>query len=175
MALRCLVETDRAIRPPHSEFRADIQGLRAIAVMAVVLYHADHSLLPGGFVGVDIFFVIAGFLIGGILMNELDRGAYSLAGFYRRRIRRLFPALYVMLDVVLAAGSILLPPLATRKESHPPTTNRIFIIMMVTIIFLAVRACWVRPYRSDAFYLAPTRVFELLIVVIVVRVALPAH
>src|ERR1700722_5730419 len=110
MALRCLVETDRAIRQPHSEFRADIQGLRAIAVMAVVLYHADHNLLPGGFVGVDIFFVISGFLIGGILMNELDRGEYSLVGFYRRRIRRLFPALYLMLAVVLLCGVLMLPP-----------------------------------------------------------------
>src|ERR1700678_2964095 len=98
------------VRPSHKQFRADIQGLRAIAVTAVVLYHADRRLLPGGFVGVDIFFVISGFLISGILMNELDRGAYSLAGFNRRRIRRLFPALYVMLAVVLAGGSILLPP-----------------------------------------------------------------
>ncbi|HEY2783320.1 MAG TPA: acyltransferase, partial [Steroidobacteraceae bacterium] len=110
--------TAGAIRGSHTRFRADIQGLRAIAVISVVLYHAHKNLLPGGFVGVDVFFVISGFLISSILMNELDRGEYSLAGFYRRRIKRLFPALYLMLAVVLAAGAVLLPPDALKELGH---------------------------------------------------------
>jgi peptidoglycan/LPS O-acetylase OafA/YrhL len=91
-------------------FRADIQGLRGVAVLAVVAYHADERLLPGGFVGVDIFFVISGFLITGILTRELARGEMTLLGFYQRRVRRLFPALFVMLAVVLLAGAALLSP-----------------------------------------------------------------
>jgi peptidoglycan/LPS O-acetylase OafA/YrhL len=93
-----------------TSFRADIQGLRAIAVLSVVLYHADAGLLPGGFVGVDIFFVISGFLITGILLRELERGEMSIAGFYHRRVKRLFPALFVMLAAVLIAGAVVLAP-----------------------------------------------------------------
>jgi len=91
-------------------FRADIQGLRAIAVTSVVLHHASSEFLPGGYVGVDIFFVISGFLITRILLRELDAGTYSIAEFYVRRIKRLFPALYLMLAATLAVGFALLPP-----------------------------------------------------------------
>lgn len=90
--------------------RADIQGLRAIAVLSVVAYHANKTMLPGGFVGVDIFFVISGFLITSILIRELEHGRMSIAGFYERRIKRLFPALFTMLAAVLLAGAILMAP-----------------------------------------------------------------
>lgn len=93
-----------------ANFRADIQGLRAIAILAVVAYHVEASLLPGGFVGVDIFFVISGYLISRILYRELEDGRFSLIKFYARRVRRLFPALFLMLGVVLAAGLAFLPP-----------------------------------------------------------------
>jgi len=99
-----------AVASGHDHRRADIQGLRAIAVLSVVLYHIDARLLPGGFVGVDIFFVISGFLITGILVRELERDRMSIAGFYERRVRRLFPALFVMLACALTAGSVLLAP-----------------------------------------------------------------
>ncbi len=101
-----------AATPPHrtSGFRADIQGLRAIAVLAVVAFHAAPNLLPGGFVGVDIFFVISGYLIAGILMNEMAANAFSLARFYERRVRRIFPALFALLVPVLVSGALLLPP-----------------------------------------------------------------
>lgn len=95
--------------PAAHEFRPDIQGLRAIAVLSVVLYHADTRLISGGFVGVDIFFVISGYLIAGILMGELERGGFSLLGFYERRVRRLFPALFTMLAAAALAGAVLLP------------------------------------------------------------------
>jgi peptidoglycan/LPS O-acetylase OafA/YrhL len=83
-------------------YRADIDGLRAIAVLSVVFYHAGLPGFSGGFVGVDIFFVISGYLISGIIWRDLGRGRFSLVDFYLRRIRRIFPALCA----VLAASSI---------------------------------------------------------------------
>jgi peptidoglycan/LPS O-acetylase OafA/YrhL len=80
----------------HS-FRLDIQGLRAIAVLAVVIFHLLPRKLSGGFVGVDVFFVISGFLITGIVLRDIGQNRFSLANFYARRIRRLFPALITML------------------------------------------------------------------------------
>ena len=91
--------------------RSDIDGLRAVAVLPVLTYHAGFSQTPGGFVGVDVFFVISGFLITGIVAGELGRGqGLSLAGFYERRIRRIFPALFAMLAVTTLAVSLLLTP-----------------------------------------------------------------
>lgn len=91
-------------------YRADIDGLRAVAVSAVVLFHAFPGLLPGGFAGVDIFFVISGFLIGGILIDAHAANTFTYRDFYARRIRRLFPALAVVLVTVLAAGFLLQVP-----------------------------------------------------------------
>ncbi|HZX25590.1 MAG TPA: acyltransferase family protein [Telluria sp.] len=88
----------------HPAYRPDIDGLRAVAVLAVVLFHAFPGSLRGGFVGVDIFFVISGFLIGGILIRGLQQGRLDLAGFYARRVRRIFPALAVVLAACLAFG-----------------------------------------------------------------------
>lgn len=99
-----------AFNARETAHRPDIQGLRAVAVLSVILYHADERLLPGGFVGVDIFFVISGFLITGILLRELEHGHMSIAGFYQRRVRRLFPALFVVLAASLIAGAVLLDP-----------------------------------------------------------------
>jgi peptidoglycan/LPS O-acetylase OafA/YrhL len=92
------------------KFRRDIQGLRALAIAPVVLFHANAALVPGGYVGVDIFFVISGYLITGILLGEVHDGTFSIAGFYARRVKRLFPALFLMLGAALVAGLILLPP-----------------------------------------------------------------
>lgn len=91
-------------------YRPDIDGLRAIAVLSVVFYHAFPTLLKGGFVGVDVFFVISGFLISGIIFREVDQQRFSFLGFYKRRIRRIFPSLLVVLLVALAAGWLLLLP-----------------------------------------------------------------
>jgi peptidoglycan/LPS O-acetylase OafA/YrhL len=92
------------------QYRADIDGLRAIAVGAVVLFHALPTWLAGGYVGVDIFFVISGFLITGILVQEVEQQRFSVLRFYIRRARRLFPALALVLLAVLAAGWWLLLP-----------------------------------------------------------------
>ena len=94
---------------PHT-YRADIDGLRAVAVLSVVIYHAAPAALPGGFTGVDFFFVISGFLISGILQDALGAGRFSLADFYARRIRRIFPALALVLAATLAYGLVVLLP-----------------------------------------------------------------
>ncbi len=86
------------------KYRKDIDGLRAIAVLSVVLFHAFPSMMPGGFTGVDVFFVISGYLISGILFNEFESNTFTYAGFYTRRIKRIIPALILVLISVLAMG-----------------------------------------------------------------------
>ncbi|SET58821.1 acyltransferase family protein [Oceanicella actignis] len=102
-------------RPPY---RPDIDGLRAAAVLGVVVYHAWPALLPGGYAGVDVFFVISGFLITGIIAAEMRAGAFSLTRFYERRFRRILPALFVMLAASTAAAWALLPPRELMEFSH---------------------------------------------------------
>lgn len=89
---------------PHLAYRPDVDGLRAIAVLSVVIFHAFPAALPGGFVGVDIFFVISGYLISTIIIKALGRGEFSFADFYARRVRRIFPALLVVVATCLMAG-----------------------------------------------------------------------
>jgi peptidoglycan/LPS O-acetylase OafA/YrhL len=103
--------------PPSECYRGDIDGLRAIAVMLVVNFHAFPLAMPGGFIGVDIFFVISGFLITGLIARELSGKHFSLVGFYIRRIRRIFPALIVMLCAVLAMGWLWMLPHAYAQLS----------------------------------------------------------
>lgn len=94
--------------------RNDIQGLRAIAVLAVIVFHFNREWLPGGFVGVDIFFVISGFLITTILIREKDNPHYSLRitlnNFYFSRIRRIVPAYMFMLAIIMLVASLLFIP-----------------------------------------------------------------
>lgn len=102
-----------AMRPearPRAGFRGDVEGLRAVAVLLVLAGHASQNLVPGGFVGVDVFFVISGFLITGLLVTELNRtGGVSLAGFYARRAKRLLPAAGVVLVAALLLTFAFLP------------------------------------------------------------------
>lgn len=94
-----------------SAFRPDIQALRAVAVLAVLAFHLRPRWAPGGYVGVDVFFVISGFLITGLLVRELERdGRINLLGFYARRVRRLMPAASAVLLAVAIATPFLLPP-----------------------------------------------------------------
>lgn len=97
-------------QPGKSDYRPDIDGLRAIAVLSIVVFHAFRSLASGGFVGVDIFFVISGFLISKHIWEELDAGTFSIKTFYARRIRRIFPALSVALLACVAMGWVILTP-----------------------------------------------------------------
>jgi len=107
----------RAVAPPRKEstdikFRGDIQGLRGIAVALVLLFHASIPGFKGGFVGVDIFFVLSGYLITGNLLREIKKtGRVRFREFYARRIRRLLPASFLVLIVTMIAAAIWLPPL----------------------------------------------------------------
>jgi peptidoglycan/LPS O-acetylase OafA/YrhL len=93
-------------------FRPDIEGLRAIAVLAVLAYHARIPGISGGYIGVDVFFVVSGFLISGLIVRELQAtGTVDLATFYARRARRLLPAALVVIAATVVASAILLPPL----------------------------------------------------------------
>jgi len=100
---------------PIIAYRPEIDGLRAIAVGLVVLYHAIPTLIPGGFIGVDVFFVISGYLITSIIAKQEREGRFSLAEFYRRRVLRILPPLVAMLAVVLALSLMLLPPNDVRE------------------------------------------------------------
>ena len=88
----------------HPKYRPDIDGLRAVAVLSVVVFHAFPGWMKGGFIGVDVFFVISGFLISTIIFENLDRGTFSFTEFYARRIKRIFPALLLVLAVSLSLG-----------------------------------------------------------------------
>src|SRR5262245_38110296 len=91
-------------------YRADIDGLRAVAVLSVLLYHLGFRGFPGGFVGVDIFFVISGYLITGIIKADLERGQFGFAHFYARRARRLLPALFVTIGFSSVMAVLLFTP-----------------------------------------------------------------
>ena len=94
----------------ETQYRPEIDGLRAIAVLSVIFYHAFPSLLTGGFVGVDVFFVISGYLITTILLRELENHSFSISRFYERRARRIMPALFLMMIVCIPVGYLYLLP-----------------------------------------------------------------
>ena len=90
--------------------------MRAVAVLSVLVYHGFPAWFPGGFVGVDVFFVISGFLISGIILTSLRNGTFTFADFYARRIRRIFPALFIVLTASLVAGWFILFPEISRSS-----------------------------------------------------------
>ena len=104
MAHRGVVD---AVKP---SYRPDIDGLRALSILLVVVFHAGYSGLSGGFVGVDVFFVISGFLITKLVLAEIIEGHFSLIEFYRRRMRRLMPTLIVVLLAAIVAGFVTMTP-----------------------------------------------------------------
>ena len=94
----------------HPTYRPDIDGLRAVAVLLVVCHHAFPQALKGGFIGVDVFFVISGFLISTIIFQSLEQGAFSFLDFYKRRVKRIFPALSLVLIASFVCGWFVLLP-----------------------------------------------------------------
>jgi peptidoglycan/LPS O-acetylase OafA/YrhL len=202
-----------------ADFRRDIQGLRAIAVLSVVIFHASAGFwLAGGFIGVDVFFVISGFLITGILLRDNALGRFSVTDFYRRRIRRLFPVLMTVLLFTLATGAAVLSATAYSELAATAAATVLFVsnfaflrlsgyfdesveykpllhtwslaveeqfyiffpillsllwrfarrwigIVLLGLALLSLAASiWMSgAHPSAAFYLAPTRAFELLI------------
>jgi peptidoglycan/LPS O-acetylase OafA/YrhL len=128
----------------EDKYRPDIDGLRAIAVLAVIAFHASPRLLPGGFVGVDIFFVISGFLISGILFREAAGAGVSLSDFYVRRIRRIVPALSPVLVAVAAFGWLALTNLDYRELQKQVAAGAAFVSNFVL-------------WNESGYFDAPTR------------------
>jgi len=200
------------------QYRADIDGLRAIAIVPVVLYHAGVAPFGGGFVGVDVFFVISGYLITSLITSEMEVGRFSVLEFYQRRIRRIFPALFTVMAFCAMVGWFILAPddymalgqsifattlfssnvffwrhsgyfdvpasespllhtwsLAVEEQFYavfPLYLNllsrfvprlRIPVTLTICLISFCVNAISVRSHPSAAFYLAPQRIWELLL------------
>jgi peptidoglycan/LPS O-acetylase OafA/YrhL len=202
---------------PERTYRPDIDGVRAIAILSVVIYHASEHLLPGGFTGVDIFFVISGYLIGGHIYSEIRAGTFSFLSFYKRRAKRILPAFYLVLALVFIASVVLLSPseikvLAMSAISSLLSASNIYFyrrlgdyfvttgsfnpllmtwslgveeqfyalapllmvlvarirrglllpsIMVVTVLSFALAVHQLSRYPNYAFYLLPTRAWEL--------------
>jgi len=128
------------------KYRPDIDGLRALAVLPVVLFHADIPGFSGGFVGVDIFFVISGFLITSLLLTELQSGQFSLRRFYIRRARRLFPALVAVVAVTLLVGFFLLPSQTLYETAR--AARHIAIFLSNHFFWLASNDYWMQNTLS---------------------------
>lgn len=111
----------------NATYRPDIDGLRAVAVISVVIYHAFPSLLKGGFVGVDIFFVISGYLITSHILGELKTGTFTFASFYGRRAKRIFPALITVLIACALIGYFVLMPDDFRKLGKHIVSGAAFV------------------------------------------------
>lgn len=127
---------------PHLPYRADIDGLRAVAVVAVILCHAGVPFMRGGFAGVDVFFVISGFLITQLLVPATRTGSwYALSDFYLRRARRILPALFVMLLAVTLAATVLFVP--SELESYGRS-------LRLASVMLANIAGWHSGHYFDA-------------------------
>jgi peptidoglycan/LPS O-acetylase OafA/YrhL len=131
-----VIVTRREIDPPHSRarlqsgrlsYRPDIDSLRAVAILPVVLYHAGIPGFSGGFVGVDVFFVISGYLMASLIIGEIDRGEFSLLRFYERRIRRIFPALFAMVAGSSVMAWLVFMPVEFEYFAHSVRATALFI------------------------------------------------
>ena len=124
-----------SITAPRStrHIRADVQGLRAVAVLLVIVFHAGLPL-PAGFAGVDVFFVISGFVITALILRQLDAGGFSLVEFYVRRIKRLLPALILMLVVVLALSFLLESPLGPQQTTAKTGVGAMLLVANMVIL-----------------------------------------
>lgn len=116
----------RRVTGGHDGYRTDIDGLRAIAVLPILFNHAGVRGFGGGYVGVDIFFIISGFLITGILMRDIGAGRFSIAEFYRRRILRIFPALFAMLAIVSVVAVLAMMPGELVRYAHSVMATTFF-------------------------------------------------
>jgi peptidoglycan/LPS O-acetylase OafA/YrhL len=224
-----------AFRSPQAQspgYRADIDGLRAVAVLYVVFYHLGLLDVPGGFVGVDVFFTISGYLITQVIQRQIDRGSFSVLWFYDRRIRRIFPALFAMvltcsllalrlfppaallrygktllyltgfvsnlyfkqLDIwggyfgTLSRSQVLLHtwslsveeqfylfyPVALLLLNRLARRHRAGILLLCTTVSFAAAVQGVKLHPLDAFYLLPSRAWELLLGAFLALKLLPA-
>jgi peptidoglycan/LPS O-acetylase OafA/YrhL len=114
-------------RSEHLKYRPDIDGLRALAVVSVLIFHAFPNALPGGFIGVDIFFVISGYLITKVITQEIDRSTFTIGSFYSRRIRRIFPGLLLVIPFCLLVGWLGLVPTEFLKLGQHAVAGATFV------------------------------------------------
>src|SRR5687767_10503436 len=108
-------------------YRPHIDGLRAVAIVPVVLLHADVAFFPGGFTGVDVFFVISGFLISSLIVEEIGKGRFTLANFYKRRALRILPAYLAMIAGVLTVSWFTLFPAETQALGQSVAAASLFV------------------------------------------------
>jgi peptidoglycan/LPS O-acetylase OafA/YrhL len=125
-------------------YRPDIDGLRGIAVLSVVLYHAGAPFLRGGYVGVDIFFVISGYLISSHIYRDFSQGTFSLRAFYERRAKRILPALLAVVSVFTCLGAILLAP----RELEVLCAQSITALTSTSNLFFWMRTSYFAPYAE---------------------------
>ena len=109
------------------KYRPDIDGLRAIAVLCVIFYHSGIGLFSGGYVGVDVFFVISGFLITTIIVREIGEQRFSLANFYQRRMRRILPAIITVVVFCLIVGIVLFETSDYEDLARSSIANNLFL------------------------------------------------
>lgn len=119
----------------QDSYRSDIDGLRAVAVIAVFIHHLSTSVLPGGFIGVDIFFVISGYLITSQVFQDVRAGRFSLKQFYQRRINRIIPALATVLLACVILGAVLLSPVDLARLN----ANALFALLGMSNLFIWVK------------------------------------
>ena len=122
-------------------YRADIDGLRAIAIIAVLLFHTGFQLFSNGYIGVDIFFVISGFLITSITVREINKGKFTFTQFYTRRVKRLFPALFTMIIVVLIMGYFYLIPIDFQHLAQ----SSIYTVFYISNIYFSHLSGYFQP------------------------------
>jgi peptidoglycan/LPS O-acetylase OafA/YrhL len=130
-------------------YRRDIDGLRGIAVLSVILFHAGFSWFQGGFIGVDVFFVISGYLITSIIQKEIDGGSFTLVNFYERRVRRIMPALFVTIVITWIAALLLYMPPEFKSYSASVATTAAFVS---NILF----------WRQGGYFAGPAEIKPLL-------------
>jgi peptidoglycan/LPS O-acetylase OafA/YrhL len=135
-----VVLTSQAIQ----KYRPDIDGIRAVAILSVVLYHASVPMFTGGFTGVDIFFVISGYLIGGHIVSEVDLKTFTFSSFYRRRAKRILPAFYLMMAFAILVAIALLSPYELYRFSRTAFAT----ILSASNIFMAKTGNYFRPNKD---------------------------
>ena len=133
------------------DFRKDINGLRALAVLGVVAFHADRALVPGGFAGVDVFFVISGFLISRIILSECAVGRFSLPRFYAKRARRILPAMLVVVSCVWIVGWFRAAPTQFRDIGGGLLGNSVFYRQLLAPETCRRRRLFRRGFVDKAF------------------------